>query len=349
MTQQVRKGYRNHRKAAWGLALLLVAAIAAVAIPFASGASSKTLAFVTQPANPWQKNTTITPPIAVAVLSDGTPVNQGGTPSISATGAGTSSDFDFGSPEYNSSTKSWSWPNAKPKSTAPSGLYNLVATLGSLTASSNTFRVADKVCQAGQPCSAQSNNDQSAKGTAKVSLTNPFSNAIALDFHPGGSDLTDPKCDHWNRASYTDASGNTVYFPAIVLNYPVEDDMLQVTYMIRNSEWVQTDASRGNQDVDFCFGAEHSFDTFKNGDPTTNPLAEPFLTKSGDDAKWNDADHLFWGVLASVPNPSHVTNDPVVCARGTVNLPTGPGGTSETWRTWTTCVPFDWDWTQKGG
>lgn len=42
MAQQVRRGYRNHRKAAWGLAIFLAVAIAAVVIPIASGASDKT-------------------------------------------------------------------------------------------------------------------------------------------------------------------------------------------------------------------------------------------------------------------------------------------------------------------
>lgn len=42
MTQQVRTGYRNHRKATWGLAIVMVIAIAAVVIPIASGAADKT-------------------------------------------------------------------------------------------------------------------------------------------------------------------------------------------------------------------------------------------------------------------------------------------------------------------
>ena len=42
MTQEVRQSYRNHRKATWGVALALVALIAAVVIPLASGASDKT-------------------------------------------------------------------------------------------------------------------------------------------------------------------------------------------------------------------------------------------------------------------------------------------------------------------
>ena len=42
MTKHVRSSYRNHRRATWGLATALVLAIAAVAIPIASGAPDKT-------------------------------------------------------------------------------------------------------------------------------------------------------------------------------------------------------------------------------------------------------------------------------------------------------------------
>jgi hypothetical protein len=81
--------------------------------------STCTLQFVTQPANPWQKNTTISPPVAVAVFSGTTRVAVGGTPSLSvAAGSdGATSDFSFGSATYSASTLSWSWPGAKPNST----------------------------------------------------------------------------------------------------------------------------------------------------------------------------------------------------------------------------------------
>ena len=70
MTQQVRTGYRNHRNAAWGLALLLVAAMAAVVIPLASGASpNRTLKFATQAPSPWQSSTPTAANISVAVFS----------------------------------------------------------------------------------------------------------------------------------------------------------------------------------------------------------------------------------------------------------------------------------------
>ena len=345
MTDHVRTGYRSHREAVWGLALLLVAAIAAVAIPFASGAPTKTLVFDKQPANPWQKDTPITPTasaIAVKVING----TQGGTPTIAATGAGTTSDFNFGSPVNNNGT--WSWPNAKPNSTAPSGLYNLVVTLGSLTATSDSdlstagvndpFRVADKVCPAGQPCSALSDNSASAKGAGRVSINNTLSTAIALDFEAGGGDCgTDAgNLYPWpNRAFYTDSAGNTVKFPAIELNFaPATTGMLQITYMVRNSEWVQTSTSRGNNDAEFCVAAKRS-DPALNGGPA--PFgSNPFDGKYGL-SRWNAP--FYWAVLNTVANASKTTDDPVVCARGNMDLPTGPGGASETWRTWTHCIP----------
>ena len=42
MTEQVRRNYRNHRKATWGFVIALMIAIAAVVIPIASGAADKT-------------------------------------------------------------------------------------------------------------------------------------------------------------------------------------------------------------------------------------------------------------------------------------------------------------------
>jgi hypothetical protein len=57
MTHQVRKGYRNHRRATWGLAIVLVVAIAAVVIPIATGASDKTFTLTVSP-NPVCSSTT---------------------------------------------------------------------------------------------------------------------------------------------------------------------------------------------------------------------------------------------------------------------------------------------------
>jgi hypothetical protein len=355
MTQQVRTGYRRHREAVWGLALLLVAAIAAIAIPFASGAAPaapKTLVFDKQPANPWQKDTTITPAIAVKVING----TQGGKPTITATGAGTTSDFDFGEPvEQPSGT--WSWPNAKPKATAPSGLYNLVVTLGSLTATSDSdssppadndpFRVADFVCP--PSCETTSNEPTGAQG--KLNITNTLGSAVALDFEAGGGVAS---CDPWNRAFITTPSGD-VFFPAVELTFTSgPGKMLQATYLIRNSEWTQTNTSRGNQDIDFCVGTKHQVAS-KNGPP---PTGIPFTTKYGTPARWGcenpdttcpESEQAFWGVIPVVANASKVTTDPAVCARGNVELPTGPGNALETWRSWTICIPFDWDISIRGG
>jgi hypothetical protein len=313
--------------------------------------STCTLQFVAQPANPWQKNTTISPPVAVAVFAGTTRVAVGGTPdlSVAAGSDGATSDFSFGSATYNSSTLSWSWPAAEPNSTAPSGSYNLTATLGSMTATSDSdstasgnqpFQVTDSICPAGQICPpVESNPDPNAEGSGAVGINNTLPGPVTLDF---GYDLT-TKCDPWpNRAFYVDSAGNTVYFPDVTLNYNWGQKMLQVTYLVRNSEWVLTSPSQGNQDVEICVGARHQVRTHENGDPATNPSAVPFAGKYGA-AKWNNGDKLFYGVINSVSNPTKVRSDPVICGRGTVSLPTGPGGISETWRSWTVCIPYDWD------
>src|SRR5262249_35982388 len=51
MTQQARTGFRNHRKATWGLALLLALAVAAIAIPLAYAAGGKTYSLTLNPAS----------------------------------------------------------------------------------------------------------------------------------------------------------------------------------------------------------------------------------------------------------------------------------------------------------
>ncbi|MDH4104158.1 MAG: hypothetical protein OEV29_12360, partial [Thermoleophilia bacterium] len=117
-----------------------------------------------------------------------------------------------------------------------------------------------------------------------------------------------------------------------------------VIYRVRNSEWVLTEASRGNSDIEICAGAKHGLDNEKNGDGS-DPT--PFQGKYGP-AVWDEADGLYWGVLASVANPNKVKEDPVVCSVGNQSLPTGPNGASETWRAWTICIPSDWDWKNFG-
>jgi hypothetical protein len=333
MTQQVRTGYRRHRKATWGLALLLAAGIAAIAIPFAGGATSKELRFTPtgQPASFWQKGTTTTP-FSVAVYSGGAnPISSGPppTPTVVATGAGPT-DFSFGNASYDPGTKTWSWPNAQANAGAPSGLYRLVVTLGTLTATSNQFRVSDFVCPPGGGPSCNGTSNLGPKGQGKLNISNTIGTTIALDFQSGGGVCGDPSDPYqWNPATYTDSSGTPVHFPTIVLNYTPGSTMLQITYMIRNAEWVLSTPAQGNNDAEFCVGANR-----------------PFNGKYGAAKLYGG---LYWGVLNTVPNASKVTTDPVVCARGTVDLQTGPNNTFETWRTWTHCIPAGVDYTGKVG
>ena len=121
--------------------------------------------------------------------------------------------------------------------------------------------------------------------------------------------------------------------------------MLQVIYRVRNSDWVLTEAARGNNDIEICAGAKHGVDTTKNAAPSDGGV--PFTGKYGP-ARWDEDDGLFWGVLATAQNPAKVKADPAVCGRGSTDLATGPGGALEKWRTWTICIPYDWDWKNYG-
>jgi hypothetical protein len=318
-----------------------------------------TLQFVQQPPNPWQKGSTAadqnSSPFAVAVFAGNTRVAVSGTPTPTVTPGsdGTTSDFSFGSASYNSSTLSWAWPGAKPNSTAPHGNYNLDVTLGSMSTTSDSnsnsagnqpFQVVDQLCQTGVLCTAQSNPDPNAEGTGTVTLTDPFADSIFLNFIQ--PDPGDQSCSPWNRASYTDSSNNTVYFPGVALNYNWGQKMLQVNFYVRNSEWVQTNVSRGNQDADFCVAAHHQVQT------NLNDGHHPFVGKYPGGVQWDSASGNYVGVLASVANPSKVKTDgtgsPAICQRGTTYLNTGPGGAPELWRFWTGCIPYDWDYTSKG-
>ena len=328
--------------------------------------STCTLQFVTQPKDPWQKDTTRTPPVEVAVFAGTTKVAFSGTANLAvkAGSAGATTDWTgLGSGTYSSSTLSWTWAAAKPNLTAPSGGYNLVATVGSMTATSDSsatttgdqpFQVVDLACNPGQTCSdfSQPNGNQTSGG---VQFTNTLGTPVTVNFVPGGGPQA---CTPWNRASFTDPTTNqTLYFPGVTLNVTRgagDTSTLKVTYLVRNSEWVLTNVSRGNQDIDFCVGAKHQAAAL-NGDGAT---PDPFTTKYGDDARWGCEDPLsttcsdpqFWGVVPDVSNPNKVGSDPAVCARGTTNLPDpNNNNTVVTWRTWTHCIPTDWDYTPKGG
>jgi len=341
MTQQVRTGYRNHRKAAWGLALLVVAAIAAVSIPLASGAPTQTLKFVTQPAGLLESSTGQSTTLAVAVFSNGpNPVNSNPppTPILSATGAGGIGNFVVTSgPTYNSGTKSWSWA-VKPTSTATSGTYNFVVTLGTLTATSTPVRVVQFVCPAGGGASCNGTSNFGNAGQGKLNIANTLATPVLLDFSPADPAAAPAGCSNttpgttWNRLYYFDANGNRVNFPAVTLDFSWGSNMLQVTYMVRNSEWTQSAATRGNQDIEFCAVARHQTAALNDGQ-------HAFAGKYGP-AAWDGTNYS--GVLDTVSNPSKVKTDgtgsPAVCGRGGTTIGT------ETWRTWTVCIPIDWDW-----
>jgi hypothetical protein len=369
MTEQVRTGYRKHRKAAWGLALVVVAAIAAVTIPLASGAPSKTLKFVAGPTpSLLQSSSPATPTtVAVAVFTGGSnPVNSNPPPApvLGWTGLGDLNTlFVVDGPNYSTGTKSWSW-NVTPTSSAPSGVFKFTATLGDLTAApSSAFRVAQFVCPAGGGPSCNGTSNFGTPGQGNLKIANTLGSSIALDFQPGGAaaplgcnndpndqtDNNDPT-HTWTRAYYLAANGDKVYFPAVALDFNSNSgDVLQITYGVRNSQWVITNAARGNNDVEFCVEAKHQ-DATKNDYP---PSAEhptghgvPFAGKYGP-ATWDPSTGMFSGVLQTVSNPSKVKSggNPAVCGRGSQDITTN--GITETWRTWTMCVAFDWDWGPK--
>jgi hypothetical protein len=211
---------------------------------------------------------------------------------------------------------------------------------------SETFTIADGLCQPNVTDPEHLNSSCSLTSTLNggafesgVTINDHKLEPIAINFEAG--DVADGKCDPWQRASYTD-NGQTYHFPGVALDFGWGGGVLRVIYRVRNAEWVLTQASRGNSDIEICAGARHGVNTHLNG-----PSGDPFTGKYGD-AVWDSGDGLFWGVLGSVSNPGKVKNDPVVCGSGNQNLPTGPGGSSETWRAWTICIPYDWDWKNFG-
>ena len=190
MTDNVRTGYRNHRKAAWGLALLLVAAVATVTIPFASGAPSKTLRFTTQPTSPLESSTSQSESVSVAVFTGGTnPLNSSSTPpslkAFSATGDDVSAYYSGINAPPSYSGGYWTWNNLDPQSNTPSGNHTFVATLGTLTATSNPFRVVQYICPptGGDSCDGTSNLSGLALG--KLKIANTLNSSVLLDFQAG--------------------------------------------------------------------------------------------------------------------------------------------------------------------
>ena len=142
MTDHVRTGYRNHRKAAWGLALLLVAAIATVTIPFASGAATKTLVRLATPqprgeaARRRRRRPSRSPSSRESECRTRSPPP---TPSLTASGAGTIATSPTSALSHDVRQHDlvldleW-WRRTRD---APSGVYTFGATLGTLTATSN--------------------------------------------------------------------------------------------------------------------------------------------------------------------------------------------------------------------
>jgi hypothetical protein len=342
MTQQVRTGYQTHRKAAWGIALLVVAAIAAVTIPLASGAPTKTLKFVAQPAAMQKSAPATEATFSVAVFSGNQTQNsQGQTPSLTASSptGGTIANFNLPAPTYDSNTKVWSWVGVTANANAPSGSYTFTATLGNLDpASSTPVLVANFVCP--PSCDNASNLNDRAPGRLKIADT--FGNPVALDFQSDVSAALPLGCNNssagttWNRLSIdTDGDGTgDVFFPAVALNFNYGNaKMLQVTYEVRNSDWVLTNAARGNNDIELCAVAQHQDANLNNGAD-----ANKFAGKYGP-STWDSNTKTYSGVLTTVSNPSKVKSDPAICGRGGFTDLSGVQ-----WRTWTVCIPYDWDW-----
>jgi hypothetical protein len=219
-------------------------------------------------------------------------------------------------------------------STAPSGSYTFTATLGSLDpVNSNPVNVAEFVC----PPSCDNTSNLTGK-PAKLTIADTFGSPVALDFQLGLG-ATPPGCQTWNR-TYIDVNGNGIadpadtYFPAVALAFNYGNaKMLQVTYMIKNSDWALTTAARGNNDIELCAVAQHQDATRNNGAD-----ADKFAGKYGP-STWDQNTKTYSGVLTTVSNASKAKTDPAICGRGGFTDVSGV-----TWRTWTVCIPFDWDW-----
>ena len=80
--------------------------------------------------------------------------------------------------------------------------------------------------------------------------------------------------------------------------------MLQVTYMVQNSDWVLTNAARGNNDIELCAVAQHQDATRNNGARCGQVRREVRTVDVGFETK------TYSGVLTTVSNASKVKTDP---------------------------------------
>jgi len=205
-------------------------------------------------------------------------------------------------------------------------------------ATSSKVRVAEYVCP--PSCDNASNLNNRAPGRLKIADT--FGNPVALDFQSDLGDTPPVGCDNslpgttWNRL-FIDANNDGVpeaYFPVVALDFNYGNaKMLQVTFMVRNSDWVLTNAARGNNDLELCAVAQHQDANRNNG-----AAADKFAGKYGP-STWDPNAKTYSGVLTTVSNASKVKNDPAICGRGGFTDLSGVQ-----WRTWTVCIPSDWDW-----
>jgi hypothetical protein len=287
-------------------------------------------------------------PVRVQLQSGGQPVPVNGPLTLSALQNDSTADSSFegltADPDASGALAGKQWTFSITGSRSGSG-YTLQA--GGTT--SDPFAIVDGLCDPyvtdpehlSSSCSLTSSFTEGPQ--AGVTIDNHELSPISITFVPGSA--ATGKCSPWKRASYT-VTGQTFVFPGVELDFSWGAGMLQVIYRLRNRDWVLTKPPRGNQDIEVCVGAKHGIDTSLNKDETAGGV--PFVGKYGK-AKWSQSDGLFWGVLSTVPNPGKVKKDPAVCARGSQELLTGNGGTTmETWRTWTICIPSDWDWKNFG-
>ncbi len=306
------------------------------------------LRFAQEPPAQWQKGLTTSPPVEVALFAGTTRVLASGPLGLTATGPST--DFSGLEPvPYDTTSRSWKFPAAMPNTSATSGRYTLSATGFGSTATSREFEVADAVCLPGVSCLSFYNTG--GEGSAGSDVSAGFT--VSLNYAEGGDPQCTPTTEDggtWNQAYYV-VGGDAITFPSVSLSYSWGDDVLQLKYYIPNDQWTQTQTSRGNSDIEFCFEGVHELTSnlpvyafpVKEGFsepaplPSTDTQAPGYAVCRNTD---NDADcELFYGVLPTVPNPNKVKagGDPAVCARGNEDI----GGV--TYRTWTICIPRDWD------